>query len=161
MGWKDGQGIGPRVEARFETAHNTGAGVRGVDSHAAALGFTFAPRDAKIRAHEAKDNFFGIGYKKLDARDHQMGTRDRQRSGGIGVGAFEAEDEDIYARDSLSNYDQTAGAAPKEHDGVGERRLRHRFRRKGSGASRRTRRSFIAGSHCDRPPTMTRGAFQP
>jgi len=93
MGWKDGQGVGPRVDAIFRTTHNEGSSRHGIDNHAATHGLTFAPRDVKTTAFAAKDNFFGIGYRGIAASDYHMGGGPRAAGGGIGVGAMEVSHE--------------------------------------------------------------------
>ncbi|CAG5116801.1 unnamed protein product, partial [Candidula unifasciata] len=83
---------------------------------------TFAPRDVCPISLEAKDNVHGLGYRGLDPSlalpSSHINLFDtaplRPRKGGkgiqgqaFGVGAFEDEDEDIYAMDNMSNYDIT------------------------------------------------------
>eukprot|EP00050_Salpingoeca_kvevrii_P021894 m.117490 g.117490 ORF g.117490 m.117490 type:complete len:866 (+) comp9518_c0_seq3:242-2839(+) len=114
MGWREGQGIGPRQAARQSHANDGDAtsADRRVDDFASALGFTFAPQDVTVAAAKAKDDFFGIGYKPLRASDYQLG-REYKLSQGIGVGALEDDDEDIYAQEDRSQYDRETGPGMK------------------------------------------------
>eukprot|EP00056_Hartaetosiga_gracilis_P006873 m.101490 g.101490 ORF g.101490 m.101490 type:complete len:613 (+) comp12576_c6_seq1:38-1876(+) len=109
MGWKEGQGMGARLNAR-QQATALGLDVEEVDAFAAERGFTFAPRDVKSHTFKPKDNMFGIGYQGLSAKDYHMDGKQRMGAG-FGVGAFEEEDEDIYNTDDRNNYDKVLGGA--------------------------------------------------
>lgn len=83
---------------------------------------TFAPNDYDPYIFKLKDNTFGMGYTGLDKRailsshislfdppefrmkDHKN-NKISVSGQAFGVGAFENEDEDIYARDDMSKYD--------------------------------------------------------
>lgn len=76
-----------------------------------------------------KDNYFGIGYTGLDRRTILSGhvnlfdapafsVQDKNKKLSIhgqafGVGAFEADDDDIYERDDMSRYDFSLGPERK------------------------------------------------
>ncbi|XP_072527303.1 G patch domain-containing protein 1 [Salminus brasiliensis] len=149
MGWKDGQGIGPRLKRR-QRKQDTGARVYGCalplsgseesenDDEFAPENVTFAPKDVIPVDFTPKDNSHGLGYRGLNPLQALSGgsgmghinlfTLDsdrtsslfagrkagRQRKGGItgqafGVGAMEEDDDDIYHRDTMSNYDAVLG----------------------------------------------------
>ncbi|XP_001604956.1 G patch domain-containing protein 1 homolog [Nasonia vitripennis] len=90
---------------------------------------TFAPDDYEPFRCNPKDNYFGIGYSGLDRRpvlgQHinlfeapSFSVQDKNKKLSIkgqafGVGAFEAEDDDIYARDDMSRYDFALGPERK------------------------------------------------
>ncbi|KOC63155.1 G patch domain-containing protein 1 [Habropoda laboriosa] len=90
---------------------------------------TFAPDDYEPFRCNPKDNYFGIGYSGLDRRTILSGhvnlfdapafsVQDKNKKLSIhgqafGVGAFEADDEDIYERDDMSRYDFALGPERK------------------------------------------------
>ncbi|KAG7275811.1 hypothetical protein CRUP_016751 [Coryphaenoides rupestris] len=152
MGWKEGQGVGPRVK-RKATRQKTGSAER--VSGCAAVGsedseddcdfapenMTFAPKDISPIDFTPKVGVQGLGYHGLDpsralggglgARGHINlfrldsdptssllgGPRPAQKHrGGVagqvafGVGALEDDDdEEVYHRDAMSNYDRVLG----------------------------------------------------
>lgn len=81
---------------------------------------TFAPDDYDAFIVKVKDNVFGIGYEGLDRRPvlsghvqlfepSFLGMQEKKKKVAIwgqafGVGALEEDDEDIYARDDMSQY---------------------------------------------------------
>uniref|UniRef100_A0AAR2KQR7 G-patch domain-containing protein n=1 Tax=Pygocentrus nattereri TaxID=42514 RepID=A0AAR2KQR7_PYGNA len=148
MGWRDGQGIGPRVKRRQrkqDTGQVYGCAVPPSgseesenDDEFAPENVTFAPKDVIPVDFTPKDDLHGLGYRGLNPLQALSGgsgmghinlftldsermsslVRDRkagkQRKSGItgqgfGVGAMEEEDDDIYHRDALSNYDTILG----------------------------------------------------
>ncbi|XP_029055701.2 G patch domain-containing protein 1 [Osmia bicornis bicornis] len=90
---------------------------------------TFAPDDYEPFRCNPKDNYFGIGYSGLDRRTILSGhvnlfdtpafsVQDKNKKLSIhgqafGVGAFEADDEDIYEREDMSRYDFSLGPERK------------------------------------------------
>nr|CAG4643718.1 EOG090X013U [Lepidurus arcticus] len=92
----------------------------------------YAPDDIPPFLVQPKENAFGLGYVGLAPKTAEKNDRKRLlfeptlsitdknkrlRIAGqaFGVGAFEKEDEDIYAKDDMSRYDFELGAsAPKE-----------------------------------------------
>jgi G patch domain-containing protein 1 len=62
MGWRPGQGIGPRVSYKQRRLQDELAGVPLPLEDPEAERHTYAPRDIKIPKIPAKDNAFGIGY---------------------------------------------------------------------------------------------------
>ncbi|XP_058801098.1 G patch domain-containing protein 1 homolog [Phymastichus coffea] len=91
---------------------------------------TFAPDDYEPYRCNPKDNYFGIGYSGLDRRpilgQHinlfdppAFSIQDKNKKLSIkgqafGVGAFEAEDDDIYHREDMSRYDFALGPEKKK-----------------------------------------------
>ncbi|XP_043248784.1 G patch domain-containing protein 1 homolog [Colletes gigas] len=90
---------------------------------------TFAPDDYEPFRCNPKDNYFGIGYSGLDRRTVLSGhinlfdapafsIQEKNKKLSIhgqafGVGAFEADDEDIYEREDMSRYDFALGPERK------------------------------------------------
>ncbi|XP_053972208.1 G patch domain-containing protein 1 homolog [Hylaeus volcanicus] len=91
---------------------------------------TFAPDDYEPFRCNPKGNFFGIGYSGLDRRTVLSGhidlfdapafsIREKNKKLSIhgqafGVGAFEADDEDIYETEDMSRYDFALGPEAKK-----------------------------------------------
>lgn len=134
MGWKPGQGIGSRLTKRekqkmkqrneklkFVQENSDTVGSNSEDSDDNSINITFAPDDYEPFRCKPKDNYFGIGYSGLDRRKILSGhinlfdipafcVQDKNKKLSIhgqafGVGAFEADDEDIYEREDMSRYD--------------------------------------------------------
>ncbi|XP_076764140.1 G patch domain-containing protein 1 [Xylocopa sonorina] len=90
---------------------------------------TFAPDDYEPFRCNPKDNYFGIGYSGLDRRTVLSGhvnlfdtpafsVQDKNKKLSIhgqafGVGAFEADDDDIYEKEDMSRYDFSLGPERK------------------------------------------------
>ncbi|XP_051172526.1 G patch domain-containing protein 1 homolog [Leptopilina boulardi] len=147
MGWKPGQGIGPRLTKREKAnvkkqnekvkvytcymptqkkQYETSDSESSDDEYSE---IKFAPDDYEPFRINPKDNFFGIGYTGLDKRPVLSGhinlfepqtfcLEEKNKKFSVtgqafGVGAFEAEDEDIYAREDMSNYDFELGPSKK------------------------------------------------
>eukprot|EP00118_Oscarella_pearsei_P013341 m.105978 g.105978 ORF g.105978 m.105978 type:complete len:722 (+) comp37240_c1_seq6:2850-5015(+) len=116
MGWKEGQGIGPRVTRKDAGIKTYGCMLLSGEEPDANL---FAPRDVDVVDFLPKDNVKGIGYQGLDpsAALHQHKTKEAKTFMGIsgqgfGTGALEEEDEDdVYGVDHLSNYSKTIDVA--------------------------------------------------
>ncbi|XP_064120817.1 G patch domain-containing protein 1-like [Macrobrachium nipponense] len=150
LGWKPGQGIGPRVKlhqkklAQVETKRIYGCqfpqDMKGrsddeeMEEEDCDPDVTFAPDDVETTyLTNPKSDQFGLGYKPLDRTPVLGGhinlfdpsplfyeRKKRKKSShsrAFGVGAFEDEDEDIYAQDDMSNYDfgeEKVGAKSKQ-----------------------------------------------
>jgi len=94
----------------------------------------FAPDDLPTYVVQPKTNTFGLGYSGLSSYSSQPSKSTNTKSGGFvlfeptlsltdrkkklqiagqafGVGAFEDEDEDIYSRDDMSQYDFVMGGS--------------------------------------------------
>lgn len=63
MGWKPGQGIGPRLtyEQLRKRSELDGMPLPAVDSEEAKK-HTYAPRDTRLPDIKRKDDFYGLGY---------------------------------------------------------------------------------------------------
>lgn len=148
MGWKPGQGVGPRLsriqKSRQKKANERMFGcslppskIHGSDGSSDEndedtvdpkyQDFLFAPDDIPEFVIKPKDNFFGIAYKGLDRstllgsshinlfEPSSSGLRLQQQTSkagqlkikgqAFGVGAYEEDDDDIYARDDMGQYD--------------------------------------------------------
>ncbi|XP_036391019.1 G patch domain-containing protein 1 [Megalops cyprinoides] len=160
MGWKEGQGVGPRLK-RKSAKQKTDPGVRVYGCSLPPNGseeseeeedeyipenVTFAPKDVTPIDFTPKDDLHGLGYRGLNPQQALMGCsgaghidlftldsdrassllgdpgpRNKRRGGvtgqAFGVGAMEEDDDDIYHRDSLSNYYTELGGEEKE-DGL-------------------------------------------
>ncbi|XP_061188817.1 uncharacterized protein LOC133196991 [Saccostrea echinata] len=143
MGWKEGQGMGPRYERKKKSSNISKDSQRKVygcflpeedseeSSDEVPENVTFAPRDVNPIKIQAKDNVHGIGYRGLDPRKALPGSHVNLfsapaitktgkrgiRGTAFGVGALEEEDEDIYGQDHLSNYDMTMDIEGDDHMG--------------------------------------------
>lgn len=158
MGWREGQGLGPRVKQNNKKKKKHSE-IKGVKIYGCApppsddsdlsdsfvpedmSSVMFAPKDVSPISVVPKENVHGLGYRGLDPALALPSSHinlfsappvcSKKSNKGIagqafGVGAFEDEDEDIYAVDSLSNYDITmqpdneerqkfGWTAPREH----------------------------------------------
>ncbi|XP_013775608.1 G patch domain-containing protein 1-like [Limulus polyphemus] len=142
MGWRPGQGIGPRVKKR-QKQQNPGVKIYGCSLPPAESeeeedpyreDFTFAPLDLDLQPYTQKDNLHGIGYKALNrvpvlsyhidllqpTPTVDVLNKEKKKlsiSGqAFGVGAFEDEDEDIYGKDDMSQYDFFLGGEGDKYD---------------------------------------------
>lgn len=134
MGWRQGQGIGERVKRAKPKQAQEQPGVKvygcalppGTESSDEedefAAGHSFAPADVDDVLYVPKDNQHGIGYVPLDKHsvlsapidvDQPTTTRCQLEKSkrklaitgqAFGVGAFEEDDSDIYAREDMSQY---------------------------------------------------------
>ncbi|GIY18459.1 g patch domain-containing protein 1 [Caerostris darwini] len=128
LGWKLGQGIGPRVKKMVPNVKVYGCSpfpevIELEEDDPFAQSYTFAPEDTETELYKPKDNVFGLGYSGL-SKDPVLSThsdafnptttkswlkKDKKKlaiSGqAFGVGAFEDDDEDIYTKDDMSQYD--------------------------------------------------------
>lgn len=143
MGWKPGQGIGNRVtkkekikaKQQIEKIKVYGCSLPNSkdmdtddhmdDSDDEISEITFAPDDYEPFKFKGKDNYFGIGYSGLNRQtvlSSQNNTEPKYESSNkslpifghaFGVGAFEADDDDIYEKDDMSRYDSVLGPERK------------------------------------------------
>lgn len=141
MGWKPGQGVGSRLTKREKRKikqrnerlrlgqENLELESNSEDSGDDSANITFAPDDYEPFRCKPKDNYFGIGYSGLDRRTILSGhinlfdapafcIQDKNKKLSIhgqafGVGAFEADDEDIYEKEDMSRYDFALGPERK------------------------------------------------
>ncbi|KAF6203253.1 hypothetical protein GE061_003671 [Apolygus lucorum] len=147
MGWKPGQGVGPRLskmekrlqkrKSKLEKGSSTvntkvyGCAMKPPSSSEESgsdedldIDTLFAPDDVEVTFSKPKTDVFGMGYSGLD-RNSVLSAKQSDpakavpdtfrlmdknkklaiRGQAFGVGAFEEEDADIYARDDMSQYD--------------------------------------------------------
>jgi len=126
LGWKEGQGIGARVDAKKPlTGKVYGCQLpTNKEDNLFYENVSFAPKDVVPMPMTGKDDVHGIGYSGLDPTAALRGNIERStavqlhtKSGikmsfkgqAFGVGAFEADDDDIYAVDCMDNYDIEMG----------------------------------------------------
>ncbi|XP_029647833.2 LOW QUALITY PROTEIN: G patch domain-containing protein 1-like [Octopus sinensis] len=146
MGWKEGQGVGPRQRKRrkkeLKSSNKKLYGCAAVPSDSdseisddnSLQHVEFAPKDMCRISFHVKDNLHGLGYSGINIKAALPSThvslfsepskynkitgikKNKRGIKGIafGVGAMEEDDEDIYAADSLSKYDQSIGFADEE-----------------------------------------------
>uniref|UniRef100_A0A3P9NRI7 G patch domain containing 1 n=1 Tax=Poecilia reticulata TaxID=8081 RepID=A0A3P9NRI7_POERE len=134
MGWKEGQGVGPRLKRKPRRqmpvckAYSCAPPPAGSeeseedDEEFAPEDVTFAPKDVSPVDFSPRLGVQGLGYRGLDpglalpgldADRHVHLFPGRDPAGvhmtfdlqAFGVGALEDEDEDVYHRDSMSRYD--------------------------------------------------------
>lgn len=105
MGWKPGQGIGPRLtyEQLKRRSEQDGTPLPAVDD-AEAVKHTYAPRDTKLLTVVRKDDFHGLGYTpagSLRASQTASTSSGPRISAGFGLGALnEADEDDLDVYDS-------------------------------------------------------------
>ncbi|XP_076371013.1 G patch domain-containing protein 1 isoform X2 [Tachypleus tridentatus] len=176
MGWRPGQGIGPRVKKRQKQQQNPGVKIYGCSLPSGQSeeeedpyreGFTFAPHDLDIQPYTQKDNLHGIGYKGLNrvpVLSNDMSklqptptvdvlNKEKKKlsiSGqAFGVGAFEDEDEDIYGKDDMSQYDFFLGGERDTDDRKSVEKLESHLCK------------AIEGFHLASKPAVRKKYFQP
>ncbi|KAJ7230482.1 hypothetical protein GGX14DRAFT_547288 [Mycena pura] len=123
MGWRIGQGIGPRVTLRQRKLQDLQACRQILESDLdiaeddeEAKKHTFAPRDTPVLVVARKDNTHGIGYRLGMSLNESVGARNAvsgpKISAGFGLGALNDADEDdfdVYDGGSVSkNRNRTA-----------------------------------------------------
>ncbi|XP_064641606.1 G patch domain-containing protein 1-like isoform X2 [Lineus longissimus] len=134
MGWKEGQGVGPRVKKKkkkSKQADQAGAKVYGCafrpleDEDSSSddnvhQDVTFAPKDISPFNFDPKNNLHGIGYRGLDPKAALYGhvtlfeppaAVSKSGKKGItghafGVGALNEDDDDVYGVQSMIGYDR-------------------------------------------------------
>ncbi|KAF8418027.1 hypothetical protein EV426DRAFT_681220 [Tirmania nivea] len=120
MGWKDGQGIGPKVRrAAVVFDDDTGQEITEHDKI-----HYFAPQDSALITLEKKGSYGGLGYtgsiKQESIRDQRLEAKLEKasvRKGGFGVGILNDEDEDdgdIYEIKPKTAYNRVIGGDKKK-----------------------------------------------
>ncbi|XP_065353099.1 G patch domain-containing protein 1 [Cloeon dipterum] len=115
MGWRPGQGVGPRQTAAEKRRRRQVAGRAEEEEEPEddLEGVTFAPDDLTSLTVAPKTNTYGMGYVGLATpfslfeppKPVMNAAVGGVRGQAFGVGAFEREDDDIYAADDMSRYD--------------------------------------------------------
>jgi len=148
LGWKEGQGVGDRIHGnrpltQFEMIKKkyteesqilTPTKDNEQDDPRTFEEVTFAPKDTMPVPVKPKDNLFGVGYRGMDPTKALRGNKEKSvavrihtesgkkmsfKGHAFGVGAFEDDDDDIYAVDSMENYDVTMGKEKKQDSDYG------------------------------------------
>ncbi|CAO3601346.1 unnamed protein product [Absidia cylindrospora] len=118
MGWRPGQGVGPRTAFVNDDADD--------DSISFQQQMTLAPKDTPIVDYQPKTNTFGLGYdlvqnvpqvaemrrfqqQQQDQLQHQHKQRPGASAAGFGIGVFDDDDDDIML------YDDEPGSSRKYH----------------------------------------------
>ncbi|KAI9458144.1 hypothetical protein BJY52DRAFT_437826 [Lactarius psammicola] len=121
MGWRPGQGVGPRVTWRARKIQDllaAGKSINGVDIDALdddeeAKRHMYPPRDTVVPRFSMKSDSYGIGYTAGPGLVESLGQKRPEVKGprlaaGFGLGALnEAEDDDVDVYDSASRADRT------------------------------------------------------
>ncbi|CAE6512733.1 unnamed protein product [Rhizoctonia solani] len=122
MGWKPGQGVGPRISYTRRRQQDIDAGVVPSDApeDAEASKHLFAPRDTPVLLFRAKDNAHGLGHSGPVRLGGDVGTGNKLSEGpnisaGFGLGALNDADEDdidvydggLASRATRMAYDET------------------------------------------------------
>ncbi|KAH9066795.1 hypothetical protein EDB87DRAFT_1588266 [Lactarius vividus] len=121
MGWRPGQGVGPRVTWRTRKIQDllaAGKSIDGVDIDALdddeeAKRHMYPPRDTVVPRFSTKSDSYGLGYTSAPGLVESLGQKHPEVKGptlaaGFGLGALnEAEDDDIDVYDSASRADRT------------------------------------------------------
>ncbi|KAH0836806.1 hypothetical protein J3R83DRAFT_8571 [Lanmaoa asiatica] len=119
MGWRPGQGIGPRVTWRQrEIQHGRDPDRSGPDVDEEAKKHTYAPKDTPPIVVPRKDDFHGLGYNRSLGLNASLGANEQgtqgaqgpRLAGGFGLGALNDADED-----DLDVYDHTMGHGRSRH----------------------------------------------
>ena len=120
MGWKDGQGIGPKVRrAAVVFDDETSQEITEHDKV-----HYFAPQDSVLITLEKRDSYSGLGYmgsiQQESIRDQRLEAKAEKasiRKGGFGVGVLNDEDEDdgdIYEIKPKTAYNRAIGGDKKK-----------------------------------------------
>ena len=120
MGWKEGQGIGPKVKRAANVSDD------GTTQEAEQSGVMhyFAPQNSVLVTLEKKENYSGLGYtgslKQESIREQKLepkAEKSSARKGGFGVGILNEEDEDdedVYEIKPQSSYNRIIGGDKKK-----------------------------------------------
>jgi G patch domain-containing protein 1 len=112
MGWKEGQGVGPKISRPIMTNPSASQRVYGCSLPQEDESFMFAPNDVAPWKYHSKEDSHGIGYQGMLEQGALSSTTTSKSLYGMygqafGVGALEEEDEDIYAQENLMSYSTT------------------------------------------------------
>ncbi|KAI0305795.1 hypothetical protein B0F90DRAFT_1872703 [Multifurca ochricompacta] len=121
MGWRPGQGVGPRVSWRTRKIQDllaAGKSINGVDIDALdddeeAKRHLYPPRDTVVPRVQMKSDAYGLGYTAASGLNEGLGQKRPESKGprlaaGFGLGALnEAEDDDLDVYDLASRADRT------------------------------------------------------
>ncbi|QRW02697.1 G patch domain-containing protein 1 [Ceratobasidium sp. AG-Ba] len=122
MGWKPGQGIGPRISYERRRQQDVEAGVVKGDApvDAEASKHLFAPRDTPVLLFRPKENAHGLGHVgpvRLGGEGNVQEKAGPNISAGFGLGALnDADDDDIDVYDPGATSSRTTRMAYDELD---------------------------------------------
>ncbi|KAG7445117.1 DUF1604-domain-containing protein [Guyanagaster necrorhizus] len=119
MGWRIGNGIGPRVSLKqrklqdlqaFTSQALSGDDIKVADDEEEASKHMYAPRDTPVIRFDRKDNFHGLGYRPGMSLNESLGVNGGKSSSGpnlsagFGLGALnDAEEDDLDVYDGASS----------------------------------------------------------
>lgn len=134
MGWKPGQGVGPRISYARRRQQDIDAGVvpTGTVDDAEASKHLFAPRDTPVLLFRAKENAHGLGHSGPARLGGDTGATGKVGEGpnisaGFGLGALNDADEDdidVYDGGSTSRTTRMAYDEIDDADADGHSRRR-------------------------------------
>lgn len=125
MGWREGQGVGPRLSAQARSRMARELKLPQEDwSATAAPGQTFAPLDRPLVHFQHKENAYGLGFERgATLHQHQQqqpssssiteGGRAMPVGGAFGISALEDADEDDLSVYDAQRPEQAAGSSAK------------------------------------------------
>ncbi|KAI0058945.1 hypothetical protein BV25DRAFT_1993879 [Artomyces pyxidatus] len=130
MGWRPGQGVGPRVTWRQRKVQDllaSGKSLNGInidelDDDEEAKKHMYPPRDTAVVRISRKTDHHGLGYSSGLGLSESLGQKRTGQSGpklaaGFGLGAVnEADDDDVDVYDSSSKHDRTYMPYDATHD---------------------------------------------
>ncbi|ORX93655.1 DUF1604-domain-containing protein [Basidiobolus meristosporus CBS 931.73] len=110
MGWREGQGIGPRLSIKKQKNLASYDSELFKDAHAS--NFKFAPKDTAVISFTNKNNRYGIDYDPYnDNSGHSMRQSSDYYTSGVsysakrsGFGMEDDDDHDIYSTSSKADY---------------------------------------------------------
>ncbi|KAJ4474861.1 hypothetical protein J3R30DRAFT_3337189 [Lentinula aciculospora] len=133
MGWRVGQGIGPRISFKqwrlqdLQSSARAGLTLPRDEDSEEASKHTYAPRDTPVLVVERKDNSHGLGYRPGMSLNDSLGVKSGNGSStgpnissGFGLGALNDADEDdldVYDGSSANVRNRIAYDASDHHDG--------------------------------------------
>lgn len=119
MGWRIGNGIGPRVSLKqrklqdlqaFTGEASSSDDIKVTDDDEEASKHTYAPRDTPVIRFDRKDNFHGLGYRPGMSLNESLGVNGGKPSSGpnlsagFGLGALnDADEDDLDVYDGASS----------------------------------------------------------
>ncbi|KAH9479298.1 G patch domain-containing protein 1 [Psilocybe cubensis] len=173
MGWRLGQGIGPRISLKQRKAQdalavdaNTGSRYQGTtlniaDDDDEANKHTYAPRDTPVLAVKRKDNNHGLGYTPGLSLNDSLGNKPEDSgkgpklAGGFGLGALNDADEDDLDVYDTSNHNSRRQLAYDHAEGEDDDTviIGHRSEKQKRPAEA-TQQSFTSHSFRDGRPVL-------
>ncbi|CAD5114731.1 unnamed protein product [Dimorphilus gyrociliatus] len=132
LGWREGQGIGPRIRKKVKKTNKIYGCSMNPQSDSDddyPSNVTFAPKDIPPIKLQPKDDVKGLGYKGVEQSNRfelfpvpsKEGTSRSSKKGmlgsAFGVGALEEDDDQpVYDFDTLENYNSQIGSDNEEEE---------------------------------------------